>query len=224
MSNKSSISIPASGRERLRRRGDARRLEILRAAGRIFRQRGYSQAGMRDIAAAADISSGNLYHYFRGKHEILYFCQDRTLDTMLQALASTRGNGGSALERLREVLTAHVHTILDDVEGTAAHLEVDALPADLRVTIIRKRDRYESGLRRLVGEVISEERLPRRDPRIITRAMLGALNWTVRWYRPQGPASVKTVARDLMDFLMGGLTAPGNDGAAGPADSKGGRR
>ncbi|MCZ6649798.1 MAG: helix-turn-helix domain containing protein, partial [Acidobacteria bacterium] len=114
MSNKSSISIPASGRERLRRRGDARRLEILRAAGRIFRQRGYSQAGMRDIAAAADISSGNLYHYFRGKHEILYFCQDRTLDTLLQALASTQGNGGSALERLREVLTAHVHTILDD--------------------------------------------------------------------------------------------------------------
>jgi len=223
MSNKSSITPPATGQERLRRRGDARRLEILRAAGRIFRQRGYSQAGMRDIAAAADISPGNLYHYFRGKHEILYFCQDRTLDSMLQALPAIGGNGGSALERLRAVLTAHVHTILDDVEGTAAHLEVDALPADLRATIIRKRDRYETGLRRLVGEVIEEERLPRRDPRIITRAMLGALNWTVRWYRPQGPASVKTVAEDLMTFLIGGLTAKDNAGAPGPAESQGGR-
>lgn len=223
MSNTSSLSIETPGRERLRRRGDARRLEILRAAGRIFRQRGYAQAGMRDIAAAAEISSGNLYHYFRGKHEILYFCQDRTLDTMLQALASTRGSGGSALERLRQVLTAHVFTILDDVEGTAAHLEVDALPADLRTTIICKRDRYESGLRRLIGEVIHEERLPQRDPRIITRAMLGALNWTVRWYRPQGPASVKMVARELTDFLMGGLTASGDGGAAGQSGSQGGR-
>jgi len=53
--------------------------------------------------------------------------------------------------------------------------------------------------------------------------MLGALNWTVRWYRPQGPASVKTVARDLMDFLIGGLTAAGTTPAADPAGSQGGR-
>jgi AcrR family transcriptional regulator len=207
MSNTRSISDEARTGTRSQRRNDARRMEILQAAGRIFRQRGFAEAGMREIAASADISPGNLYHYFKGKHEILYFCQERALETMLAALAAAEESAGPPLERLRQVLESHVMTILDDVAGTAAHLEIDALPADLRTAIVARRDRYERGLRRLVAAVIEEDHLEARDARLITRAMLGALNWTVRWYRPQGPASVRTVARNLIDYLIGGLTA-----------------
>ncbi|MFI5178930.1 MAG: helix-turn-helix domain-containing protein, partial [Vicinamibacterales bacterium] len=67
------------------RRRDARRDAILRAAARIFRDRGFAETGMRDIADAADLSAANLYHYFRGKDEILFYCQDRALDRMLAA-------------------------------------------------------------------------------------------------------------------------------------------
>src|SRR5947208_15683774 len=65
-----------------KRRYLARRLEILRAAGREFRLRGFAATGMRDIAAAAALSPANLYNYFRGKHDILFFCQDNSLDRM----------------------------------------------------------------------------------------------------------------------------------------------
>ena len=65
-----------------------RRLAILKAAARAFRDKGFAAAGMRDIAVAADLSPANLYHYFRGKDELLFFCQDRSLDRLLAALAS----------------------------------------------------------------------------------------------------------------------------------------
>ncbi|PYT91399.1 MAG: hypothetical protein DMG36_18575 [Acidobacteria bacterium] len=57
---------------RQHRRYLARRLEILRAAGREFRSRGFVETGMRDIAKAAELSPANLYNYFQGKHEILF--------------------------------------------------------------------------------------------------------------------------------------------------------
>jgi AcrR family transcriptional regulator len=187
------------------RRPDARRLEILRAAGRIFRRRGFAAAGMLEIAAEADLSPGNLYHYFQGKHEILYFCQDRTLDAMLAALQAARRQAATDAQRLQTVLAAHIRCILDDLEGRAAHLEVEALPADLRARIVAKRDRYEQGLRRLVATGIRDGEFGACDPGLVTRAMLGALNWTVRWFDPDGPRPAAEVARELSRYLVAGL-------------------
>src|SRR5438128_6677171 len=117
LSNGRSNQTPG-GAVRMQRRADARRLAILRAAARVFRERGYAAAGMRDIAVAADLSPGNLYHYFRGKDEILFFCQNRSLDRMLAALAAARNERGSLVDRLRTLAVAHVLCLLDDVEGS----------------------------------------------------------------------------------------------------------
>ena len=185
------------------RRRDARRDGILRAAGRIFRERGYADAGMRDIAEAADLSPANLYHYFRGKDEILFYCQDRALDRMLATVAAPPGRGPAP--RLHAVLRAHVRTMLDDVEGASAHVQVDALPPALRGRIVQKRDRYERGLRRLVEQGVRAGTFVVPDAALATRAMLGALNWTVTWFRPDGPQDAESVSRGVVDFLLRGI-------------------
>ena len=184
---------------------DARRLEILRAAGRTFRRRGYAAAGMREIADEADLSPGNLYHYFRGKDEILYFCQNHFLDRMLVELDRVRSRRGPVAPRLRQALTAHVLCILDDVEGTAAHLEVESLPEPLRAAIVAKRDAYEHGLRRLIAAGVRRGEFRRCDAGLVARYILGALNWTVRWFRPDGQKSAGVVADDLAGYLLAGL-------------------
>src|SRR5262245_8126323 len=163
------------------RRRDRQRGTILRAAARLFRDRGFADTGMRDIAAAADISAANLYHYFSGKDELLFYCQDRALDRMLEAVGGARRGSSSAAERLRLVLLAHVRTLLDGIEGATAHLHTESLPRALRTALVRKRDRYERALRRLIAEGVRSGELVDIDPAIVTRAMLGAMNWTVTW-------------------------------------------
>jgi AcrR family transcriptional regulator len=193
--------------DRTRRRAEARRLEILRAAARIFRRQGYAEAGMRDIAAEADLSPGNLYHYFSGKDELLYFCQDRSLDALLGALEAARQTEAPTLQRLRSVVVAHVRVLLDELEGSAAHLQIDALPPELRDKLIKKRDRYERGLRRLISDGVKAHEFRPCDPTLVTRAILGALNWTALWFRPEGSRSSASVAESLADYLTGGLAA-----------------
>ena len=187
-------------------RADARRIAILKAAAGLFRTRGFAAAGMRDIAVAADLSPGNLYHYFRGKDELLYFCQDRALDRLLGALAAARRQRAPFPERLRELARSHVLCLVDEVEGSAAHLEVDALPHRLRTRIVQKRDDYEQGVRALVAAGMRARALRSGDPTIVTRAFLGALNWTARWFRPEGPRSPLQIATEVADYAVAGLT------------------
>jgi len=192
---------------RLRRRYLARRLEILRAAGREFRVRGFAETGMRDIANAATLSPANLYNYFRGKHEILFFCQDSSLDRMIAALEEARRMKTSAAAKLRLVIVSHLRCLLDEVEGSAAHLLTSALPPRQQRYLVAKRDRYEVGLRNLIvagmrsGEFISS------DAALAARAMLGALNWSVQWFSPEGPFSAAEIAESLADYLIRGLLA-----------------
>src|SRR6185436_20521141 len=122
---------PSPGRLRLRKRADTRRLEILRAAAHIFRTRGFAAAGMRDIAEAADLSPGNLYHYFRGKEELLFFCQDQSLNRLLEALETARRMRAPAPVRLRALALAHELCLIDEFAGSSAHFEVEALPPAL---------------------------------------------------------------------------------------------
>ena len=199
-------SSPADAPRRTRRR-DARRDDILRAAARTFRRRGFADTGMRDIAEAADLSAANLYHYFRGKDEILYYCQDRALDRMLESIAVARKAETTATGRLRRVLTAHLTTMLDEVEGASAHLETDALPPALRERIVRKRDRYERAIRRLIADGVRRGECVAPDPALAARAMLGALNWTATWFDPAGPKPAGLVADEMAAFLVRAVAA-----------------
>jgi AcrR family transcriptional regulator len=207
----SNIRSKRSGSPRLDRRADRRRVDILHAAARVFREKGFAAAGMRDIALAADLSPANLYHYFTGKDELLFFCQDRTLDRLLGAAATARSSRGPLAARLRGLAVAHVHSILDDVEGSAAHLEVDALPPKLRGAIVAKRDRYERAVRELVASGIRRGELKRQDATIATRAFLGALNWTAQWFRPDGPYPAASVAEAVAAYAVAGLEKPHRD-------------
>ncbi len=210
--------------ERVRRRSEGRRLDILRAAARVFRRSGVAAAGMREIAEEADLSPGNLYYYFGGKDELLFFCQDRTVDRMLESAEAARASTLSFTDQLRAVIRAHLHYTLDELEGATAHLEIDMLPEALRRTIIEKRDRYEQAVRALIAKGIKRGEFAPCDTALVARAILGALNWTSRWYRPDGAQSVSAIADGLADYLVRGIAAAPNAMTAGPVRALSGGR
>ena len=201
------MTVDSQARSRPQRRRHARRLEILRAAGKRFREQGFAETGMRDIAEAASLSPANLYNYFRGKHEILFFCQDHSLDRMIAALEKARRLRSSAAEKLRLVIVSHLRCVLDEVEGSAAHLLTSALPPRLQRSLVGKRDRYEEGVRQLIAAGARSGEFVSCDAALAARAVLGALNWSVRWFSPEGPLTSAEIAEGFADYLIRGLLA-----------------
>lgn len=161
---------------------------------------------MRDIAEAAELSPANLYNYFQGKHEILFFCQDSSLDRMIAALKKARRIKGSAA-RLRFVIISHLRCLLDEIEGSAAHLLTNALPPGPQRYLVAKRNRYELGVRNLIVSGMRGGEFIQGDAPLMARAILGALNWSVQWFRPDGEMTAEEIAEQLADYLIRGLLA-----------------
>src|SRR5437016_13956450 len=121
------------GRTRRRRRPRnadpqaSTRVDILKSAAAAFRRLGYHGATVEEIAAALHMKKGNLYYYFRNKEEILFACHQYSLDRLHELLEEVERSGVSPEDKLRRLIVAFVHTILDELHGTAVFLELESL-------------------------------------------------------------------------------------------------
>src|SRR5437868_13973738 len=103
------------------------RVEILKSAAAAFRRLGYHGATVEQIAAALHMKKGNLYYYFKNKEEILFACHQYSLDRLMTILDEVEHSTLSAEQKLRTLIVAFVHTILDELHGTALFLDLEAL-------------------------------------------------------------------------------------------------
>jgi AcrR family transcriptional regulator len=186
--------------------GSPTRVEILKAAAGAFKRLGYHGATLEEIAAALDMKKGNLYYYFRSKEEILFACHQYSVERLLEVLDAVEQSDMPPAQKLRRLLLAFVHTILDDLHGTALFLDIKALgPRHLRQAIAR-RDQFDRGFRRVIQQGVDWGTFdPKVDPKLLSFAMLGAVNWIPRWFSPDGPARSDEIADQFADYLIAGL-------------------
>jgi len=181
------------------------RVEILKSAAAAFRRLGYHGATVEQIAAALHMKKGNLYYYFKNKEEILFACHQYSLDQLMQILREVRQSGLAADEQLRRLVHAFVHTILDELHGTALLLDLEALtPAHLKAVIVR-RDEFDRGVRTVLEEGMTKGVFARGDQKLLAFALLGAVNWIPRWFNPDGSASSQEIADLFANFFVAGL-------------------
>jgi AcrR family transcriptional regulator len=208
---------PPPPSERSPRRAPDRRREIVAAASRVFRRRGWHAAGMRDIAAELGMAVGNLYYYFRDKQELLAFVQEDALAGLLGLAARVRGLDLAPGAKLYLLIAGHVLRLNEGSPGSLAHLEVEALGERFRRTVQARRDAYELVFRELIEEGMAVGQFRPLDAKVAALAILGAINWTVKWFRPGGGKPAAEIGNESAELLVRGLLAPGVPFAAPPS-------
>jgi AcrR family transcriptional regulator len=185
------------------------RVDILKSAAAAFRKLGYHGATVEQIATALHMKKGNLYYYFRNKEEILFACHQYSLDRLINLLEEIGRTDLGARERLGRLIVAFVHTILDEIHGTALLMDLEALSPTHRKTVIARRDQLDHGMRRIIEEGTASGVFSAGDPKLVSFAILGAVNWIPRWYKPEGPSTSQEIADRFAEYLIAGLEAGG---------------
>jgi len=182
-----------------------RRIEILKSAAAAFRRRGYHGASVDEIASALEMTKGNLYYYFKNKEDILFACHEYSLEKLLALMADVQAESSTPEAKLRRLMLAFVHLILDDLHGTALTLDPEALSPPLLKRIIAQRDEFDHGIRAIIQQGMDQGVFKKGDPKMIEFAMMGAVNWIAKWFNPEGEMSSDQIGDAFADYLVGGL-------------------
>ena len=158
------------------------------------------------------MTKGSLYYYFKDKEEILFFCHDYSLDILLELLERVEQGPEATDRKVRSLVVGFVHMLLDELQGTELTHDIGALSPRLFRKVTAKRDRFENGVRRLVQQGMDDGVFTTGDAKLVSFAILGAMNWITRWYSPTGSASSRRIAEQFADFLLAGLRRSGPPG------------
>jgi len=139
-----------------------READLLTAATRLFRERGFHATSMQDLAEALGMNRGSLYHYIVSKDDLLWAVLTRGFDLLEARVLPVLESDAPPLERLSAGIREHLRVAADHAdELSLIQIELRSLSRERRAEMIRRRDAYERLWRRTIEEGIADGSLRR---------------------------------------------------------------
>ena len=200
-----------------------RRREIVDAAARVFKTRGYRGTGLGDVARELGTDRASLYYYVGGKDELFEQVVGEVVEANTAALEAIRDAPAPAPEKLRRVVESLMVSFAESypllyvyLQENLSHVAPGRAAWAARMRAVNRR--YEDALTEIVQQGIDAGTLREVAPaRVTAFGVLGMVAWTNRWYDPAAsdvPAEV--IGRGYAELVVSGLATPPVPGA-GPA-------
>lgn len=179
-----------------------RRRALISAAAKLFRRYGYERTTARDIASALGVQSGSIFYHVDNKEQLLIAVMLEGMHQFAAAAREPLANARTPLEKLRALFYGHLMALHGGGDEQAVVIqEWRRLSAAGRRRVVRLRDEIEAMWRDTLEESAAANLL-NGDLRLLRLSMLGALNWTLQWYRPNGPLSIHDLAEQLLAVFV----------------------
>lgn len=189
----------------MRRRED-RANHIYRVAAQIMCRKGYEATSMNDIGAAVGLTKPGLYHYLRGKEDLLFRIMSYGMDVVDDLVIAPAKPIADAEQRLRTMIDRHVNRIMEEGgEVTIILEEMWALKPSHREIIRLRKRAYFDLLRRTLLQLDGEGKLNKVNATVAAFSLLGMINWISRWHVRGGKLKPSDVADNMLEVALHGL-------------------
>jgi AcrR family transcriptional regulator len=194
------LTVPAT-------RYDRRLAEILAHATEVFCKKGYEGASMRDLSRESGMSLAGLYYYFESKERLLFLIQKHAFTTIVQGLKSRLEGVRDAEERIRIFILNHLEYFLANPAAmkVLSH-EAEVLKNGFASEVAAIKRQYYRICVGLLDDLKGELGL-QFSTRIAVLSLFGMMNWIYTWHNPRVDADAVSIAREMGDVLLRGVTA-----------------
>ncbi len=186
--------------------------DILEAAAQVFRQKGFHGASMADIADSVKLQKASLYHHVSSKQELLVELLERALLMLGEQISKVSSQPLRADEKLRLMIRAYLQALAEYPDLSSVLLfEHRSLDKKTHARHVPHRDRFEALWLDVLNEGKKAKIFHCPDTSLAVRALMGTMNWTLTWYRPDGPLPMSKIADDYADLFLHGLMKKSED-------------
>jgi AcrR family transcriptional regulator len=184
-----------------------RKKQIELKATELFWEKGYAATSMRDLANSLGIEAASIYSHVKSKEEILQAICFRMAAEFFEAIKEIRdAQLSSQEEKLRLSILAHLQVITKDKYASSVFFDEWRYLSEPSLSkFLRMRDEYEDWFNTIILEGSTKGEFKFVDPKMAVMSILSALNWTHRWYKPQGKYNTRQVADYIANIILNGL-------------------
>ena len=178
---------------------------LLSTAARVFAAKGYHPTTMRDLSRETGMSLAGMYHYVRGKDELLALVEERCFSQVLEGALAAVEAAREPADRLHRFIRYHVTFFAEHMpEMKVLSHEAESLSPERSETIDGLKHRYADLLLGLLEEAgIAEGGSSGR--KVAAYALFGMMNWIYTWYDPEGTIRPEALAEQFTALFLRGV-------------------
>lgn len=179
---------------------------IIEKARRLFLEKGFAAASMRDLAEHVGVEAASLYNHIQSKSEILQEICFKVANEFISHLEQVESSESSALQKMEILIRFHIRMMLKEYESIyISDHEWRHLPEPYLSNFLNQRRHYRRRLAVIIEEGVQTGEMKPIEPYVATLTILSAISGIESWHRSRKTVSEKDMEENMAKFLVEGL-------------------
>ncbi len=182
--------------------------DVVASAAKVFRQRGFAQATLEEIADNLGMLKGSLYNYISTKEDLLTAVIRIPTERIVRESGVIAGSDETSEQKVRALIALHIGVIIDIYDFAAVYLHEIAM-SNLAEDWHERDREYIRVVEGVMAAAVVDGTFRRTvHPHVAAMTMIGACNWLTKWWNPEGPIGGPDMIQQISDTVLGGLCVP----------------